>query len=62
MILDLPFGHNNIRYLVHSLPNDKILHMTTLKALADNKINVAQMTISVFDRVENIVRKRGNAG
>ena len=31
------------------------------KAFADNKINVAQMIISVFDRVENIVEKGENA-
>ena len=36
--------------------------MTKLKAFADNKINVAQMMISVFDRVENIVGKGENAG
>ena len=35
--------------------------MTKLKAFADNKINVAQMMISVFDRVENIVEKWENA-
>ena len=31
--------------------------MTKLKAFADDKINVAQMMISVFDRIENIVGK-----
>ena len=39
------------------LPNDRILDMTKLKALAGDKINVDKMTISVFDRVENIVGK-----
>ena len=38
-------------------PNDKILDQTKLKAFADNKLNVTKMTISVFDRVENIVGK-----
>ena len=33
-----------------------------LKALADDKINVAQMMISVYDWVENIVEKGENAG
>ena len=35
---------------------------TKFKAFADNKINVAQMLISVFDRVENIMGKGENAG
>ena len=38
------------------------MEVTKLKALADGKINVAQMMISVFDRVENIVGKGENAG
>ena len=46
----------------NSLPNDKILDVTKLKAFADDKINVAQKMISVFDRVENIVEKGENAG
>ena len=45
----------------NSLPKDKILDETKLKAFADDKINVAPMTISVFDRVENIAVKE-NAG
>ena len=32
-----------------------------LKTFADDKVDVAQMMISVFDRVENIVRKGENA-
>ena len=36
--------------------------MTKLKAFADDKINVAQMMISVFDRIENIMGKGENAG
>ena len=36
--------------------------MTKLKALADDKIYVAKMMISVLDRVENIVWKGENAG
>ena len=42
--------------------NDRLLDITKLKISADNKINEAQIMISVFDRVENIVRKGGNAG
>ena len=44
------------------LRNDKILDETKLKAFADDKTNVAQMMIPVFDRVENIVEKGENAG
>ena len=36
--------------------------MTKLKEFADNKINVAQMMISVLNGVENIVGKGENAG
>ena len=39
------------------LPNDKIVDMTKLKAFADEKSNVAEMAISLFDRVENTVGK-----
>ena len=39
-----------------SVPNNKLLDVTKLKAFADDKINVAQMMIFVFDRVENILK------
>ena len=45
-----------------SLPNNKILDVTKLNAFADDKVNVAQMLVSVFDRIENIVGKGENAG
>ena len=45
-----------------SLPNDKILDVNKLKAFADDRIKLAQIMISVFDRVENNVGKRENAG
>ena len=44
------------------LPNDKILKVTKLKVFADDKFNLAKMTISVFDRVEYTVGKGENAG
>ena len=34
----------------NSLPNDKILDLTSLKAYADEKINVTQIFSFVFDR------------
>ena len=45
-----------------TLPNDKILDVTKLKAFADDKINVVQIMIPVLKRVENIVGKGENAG
>ena len=44
-------------------PNDKILVDIKFKACADNKLNVAEMTISLFDRVEieNAIGKAENA-
>ena len=44
------------------IPNDKILDVTKLKAFADDKLNVAKMTIFLYDRVENTVGKGENAG
>ena len=41
----------------NSLPNDKILDMTKLKASADDKFNIVKITISLFNRVENSVGK-----
>ena len=44
------------------LPDDKILDMIKSKAFADNKLNIAKMTILLFDRIENTVGKGENAG
>ena len=41
----------------NSLPNDKILDWSKLKAFADDKINVANMMIFVFDRVKTLWEK-----
>ena len=35
---------------INSLPKDKILDLTKLKAFADEKLNVAKMMISLFNR------------
>ena len=45
-----------------SLPNDKVLDVTKLRAFADNKLNVAKRAISLSDGVENTVGKGENAG
>ena len=44
------------------LQNGKILDYSTLKAIADNKINETEKLKFVFERVENIVGKGENAG
>ena len=57
------YSKNPFKNVVNnSLPNDTILDTTKSKAFADDKTDVAQMMISVSDRVENIVGKRENAG
>ena len=43
------------------LPKNKIFDVTKLKAFADEKLNVAKMTISLFYRVRNTVEKGENA-
>ena len=48
------------KFLLNSLPNDKILDVTKLKAFADDKLHEAQMMISVFERIENILGKGEN--
>ena len=50
------------KHVINTLPNDKILDVTKLKAFADDRINVAQMMIPVFVGLENIVGKGENAG
>ena len=47
---------------INSLTNNKILDVTKLNAFADEKLIVAKMTISLFDRRENTVGKGKNAG
>ena len=49
-------------FLFNSLPYDKNLDWSKLKALADDKIKVLKMIIFVFDSVENILGKGENAG
>ena len=44
-----------------TLPNDKILGVTKLKAFADDKINVSQLMNFACERIENIVGKGNKA-
>ena len=46
----------------NSLPNDKTLDWSKLKALADDKINVNEVLKICLGRIENIVGKGENAG
>ena len=47
---------------INSVPNDKFLALSKLKAFADDKSYVAKMMISVSSCVEDIVEKGKNAG
>ena len=46
-------------FLLNSLPNEKNFEMAKLKVFADNKINVAQMIVPVFDRIEKTSWEKG---
>ena len=46
----------------YSLPNDKFLDLSKLKAFADDKINVREKLKLVLESTENIVGKGENAG
>ena len=48
--------------VLNSLPNDKILDWSKLKAFADDKINVTVKLKFSLGRVENIVGNGENAG
>ena len=48
------------KHVLNPLPKAKFLDMTELKAFADDKSNVAKMTFSLCDRVENTVGKEEN--
>ena len=56
------FNSPRLSFLTGPLPNDKILELTKMKAFADNKLNVAYMTISLFDRVKNTVGNGDHTG
>ena len=55
-------GVDTEQWSLNSLPNNKKLDITKLKAFSGNKLHIAKMTISVFDRVKNTVGKGENAG
>ena len=49
-------------WVFNSLPNDKIVDLSKLKAIADDKLDVTQKLRFALERVENIVGKGENAG
>ena len=65
LINDLTSGSSSQSWyyckVFNSLPNNKILDWSKLKAFADDKIIVAELMISFSDR-KNIVGKGENAG
>ena len=48
--------------LINTLPHNKILDWSKLKAFADDKLNATEKLKFVLGRVENIVGKGENAG
>ena len=59
----LPIGFpSSINDDFNPLPDDKILGLSKLEAVADDKLNVTQNIKVVFHRIENIVEKEENAG
>ena len=61
----LPFHRkgNQIRdWSLNSLPNNRILNWSKLKAFANDKINMAKKLKFVLRRVENVMGKGENAG
>ena len=48
--------------LINSLPNDKILDWSKLKAFVDDNSNVSRKLKLALGKVENIVGKGENAG
>ena len=60
--LNLNTNNQLIKSSVNPLLNDNFLDVTKLKAFADDKMDIAKIIISFFDRVENIAGKGENAG
>ena len=60
--LSHPGGAFVIWYSVNSFPNSNISDWSKLKAIADDMTTVAEMLISLSDKVENIVGNGENAG
>ena len=53
---------SDIILCLNPLPNSKILDRSKLKTFANKTLNVVKTLKFLFDRVENTVGKRENAG
>ena len=62
LFCDEMFGIMYHKNALNSSPNVKIPDWSKLTAFADNKLDVAKMMISLFDRLENTLGKGENAG
>ena len=59
---ELPYLQNcQTKNDLNTLPNDKILDQSKLKAFVDGKSKVVQMAKFVLDKIENIVGKEEKA-
>ena len=56
------YGSISLCTKINSLPNDKIVDWSKMKAFADDKIHVTEKLKLVLERLENIVGKGENAG
>ena len=56
------FVHSGQVIFLNSLPNDKILEWSKLKAFEDGKMNETEKLKFILGREENIVGKGENAG
>ena len=52
----------NVEFILQSSPKGKTMEWTQVKAFADNKVNVTEVTISVFQSMKNIKTNEENAG
>ena len=59
-LMSLRSDQITFRFILHLI--DKILDWSKFKAFANNKINVTENSKFVLETIENIVRKRENAG
>ena len=57
-----PLPHSATFWRINLFPNNKILDMTKLKAVADDKLDIDKMTISLLERLENTEGKGEDAG
>ena len=62
VVLNTNTTNQPILFFFNSLPSDRILDLSKLKAFTDDKVNVNENLKTVFGRVENIVGKGENAG